>query len=137
MLTGRLAAEDVSGQHGTSAAENFILPARDFRHPLARAVVALRKRLALHPDQRTALADELSSLAEAPLAQPTPGLSGAGVALNLSADAALLAAPRTGTANIAAVQARLWTLALALDGALPDASAPALGPARAGLRPGL
>ena len=137
MLMGRLAAEDVSGQHGQSAPQNFILPARAFHHPLARAIVDLRRRLALHPDQRTDLADELSSLAEAPLAQPTPGLSGSGVAVNLSASAALLASPRAHAADVAVVQARLWTLALALDGALPDASARALAEAREDLRHGI
>ncbi len=136
-LTGRLNAEDVSGQHGQSAPEDFVLPAREFHHPLARAIVDLRRRLALHPDQHLDLADELSSLAEAPLAQPTPGLSGAGVALNLSASAALLGAQRAHAAEIEAVQARLWTLALALDGALPDASARALAQAREDLRHGM
>ncbi len=137
MLTGRLTAEDVSGQRGQGAPADFVLPAREFRHPLARAIAELRRRLALHPDQRLELADEVSSLAEAPLAQPTPGLTGAGIALNLSAGAALLASPRAHAADIAAVQARLWTLALALDGALPDASARALAQAREDLRHGI
>ncbi len=137
MLTGRLSAEDVSGQHGQSAPADFVLPARVFRHPLARAIAELRRRLALHPDQRAELADELSALAEAPLAQQTPGLSSAGVALNLAAGAALLAGPTAQAPEIAQAQARLWTLALALDGALPDASARALAEARDTLRHGI
>jgi uncharacterized protein (TIGR02302 family) len=136
-MTARLEAQDVSGQHGQSEAAEIVLPARPFRHPLARAVADLRRRIALHPEARGEAADELGALAEAPLAQPVPGLPAAGIALNLSAAAALLGAPHATPAEIDQVQARLWTLALALDGALPDASARALAEAREDLRRGI
>ena len=137
-MTGRLQAQDVSGQHGQGAPVDFVLPAREFHHPLARAIVELRRRLALHPGDRAAAADELSALAEAPLPQPAQGLPQSGVTVNLAASAFLLASREGGRAPVLAeVQGRLWTLALALDGALPDASARALAEARENLRHGI
>ncbi len=135
-MTGTLLARDVSGQHGQSLPADFLLPARPFRHPLARAIADLRRRLALHPDHPADAATDLAALAEAPPTPAVPGLSPAGVMLNLSAAAAALSA-KPADATIAAVQERLWNLALALDGALPDASARALDEARENLRRGL
>ncbi len=135
-MTGTLLARDVSGQHGQSPPAEFLLPARPFRHPLARAIADLRRRLALHPDHPADSATDLAALAEAPPTPAVPGLSPAGVMLNLSAAAAALSAKPTDS-TIAAVQERLWNLALALDGALPDASARALDEARENLRRGL
>ena len=135
-MTGTLLARDVSGQHGQSLPAEFLLPARPFRHPLARAIADLRRRLALHPDHPADAATDLAALAEAPPTPAVPGLSPAGVMLNLSAAAAALSA-KPADPTIAAVQERLWNLALALDGALPDASARALDEARENLRRGL
>ena len=137
VLTGRLLAQDVSGQHGQSGPIDFILPAHEFHHPLARAIADLRRRLALHPDTREQAADELAALAEAPLERPVPGLRQSGIALNLSAAASLLGASHPGRPQVDEVQARLWTLALALDGALPDRSARELADARENLRHGI
>ncbi len=132
-VTGVLDARDVSGQHASSAPVDFVLPARQFHHPLARAIADLRRRLALHPDQTDEAATELGALAEAPLAPAVAGLAGSGVILNLSAAAALLEA-KPDAAAVAQVQQRLWMLALALDGALPDAATAALDEARENLR---
>ena len=138
IMTGRLFVQDVSGQHGQSSPADFVLPARAFRHPLARAIADLRRRLALHPGGRMETADELRALAEAPLSQPAQGLPASGVALNLAASASLLGSAEGGHPPVLAeVQERLWTLALALDGALPDASARALAQAREDLRRGI
>lgn len=136
-MTARLDAEDVSGQHGRSVHAELVLPARPFHHPLARAIADLRRRLALHPDTRGDLAGELDALAGAAMTQKLAGLPAAGVALNLSAASTLLAAPAASTGQVAEVQGRLWILALALDGALPDASARALADAQADLRHGI
>jgi uncharacterized protein (TIGR02302 family) len=132
-MTGRLEVRDVSGQKGEGAPADFVLPARTFHHPLARAIADLRRRLALHPDQTGETADELSALAEAPVTPPVAGLSAAGTTVNLAATAAVLGDHPT-PAGVDQVQARLWTLALALDGALPDAAAAALDEARENLR---
>jgi uncharacterized protein (TIGR02302 family) len=138
-MTGRLMAHDVSGQTGSSDPVDFVLPARSFHHPLARAIAELRQRLALHPNQSAEAAADLAALAEAPFAPNDPsGLSQSAVVLNLAAAAALItAAPSPQAANLAQAQARLWTLALALDGALPDAAARALAEAQERLRQGL
>ncbi len=145
-MTGRLVVRDVSGQTGQSLPVDFVLPARSFRHPLARAIADLRRRLALNPDHPQDAADDLSALAEAPQVQPVRGLAPSAITLNMAAIAALLtpdpAHPQPGAATIAPAaiaqaQDRLWTLALALDGALPDASARALAEARADLKRGL
>ncbi len=138
LMSARLAGTDVSGQHGESPPEKFILPAREFHHPLARAVAELRRRLALHPDRPADIADELATLGEAPLERTAYGVSPAGAALNLSAAAAVLRTAHGPSAEaVAGVQARLWELALALDGALPDASAKALAQAQDRLRHGI
>ncbi len=138
-MTARLIARDVSGQSASSDAVAFVLPARGFRHPLARAIADLRQRLALHPDAPADAAADLAALAEAPFAPNDPsGLSQSAVVLNLAATAALLdASPHPEAAIFAQVEARLWTLALALDGALPNASARALAEAQERLREGL
>ncbi len=135
-VTGALDARDVSGQHGQGAPADFVLPARTFHHPLARAIADLRRRLALHPDQAAVAADDLAALAEAPLAPPVPGLAPSGITLNMAAAAALLGAHPSAPA-VAQAQTRLWLLALALDGALPDAAASALDEVREDLRRGL
>lgn len=139
MLSGRLVARDVSGQSGAGASVDFVLPARSFHHPLARAIADLRRRVALHPDETADAAADLAALAEAPFAPNDPsGLSATGVVLNLTTAATLLgSAPHPPAALVAQAQARLWTLALALDGALPDASARALAQAQQRLREGL
>jgi uncharacterized protein (TIGR02302 family) len=132
-MTGRLLARDVSGQRGEGAPADFVLPARTFHHPLARAIADVRRRLALHPDRADTAATDLAALAEAPPIPPVPGLSSAGVTLNLAAAAAILADAPSPPA-IEQAQARLWTLALALDGALPNAAEAALEAARNDLR---
>ncbi len=138
-MTARLTAHDVSGQTASSDPVDFVLPARNFHHPLARAIAELRQRLALHPDESADAASDLAALAEAPFAPNDPsGLSQSAVVLNLAAAAALLtASPHPSTAALAQAESRLWTLALALDGALPDAAARALAEAQERLREGL
>src|SRR3546814_4470474 len=48
-----LHATDTAGQTGESKAIRAILPERIFNHPVARAVVAERKRLVADPEQNT------------------------------------------------------------------------------------
>jgi uncharacterized protein (TIGR02302 family) len=130
-MSARLTGKDVSGQSGTSETVTFILPARDFKNPLAKAIVEARRRLALHPDAPQDVAGDLAALAEAKLPPKLPdGLPGSGVILNLAAASAVLGGPHPAVAAIAEVEARLWTLALALDGGLPDENARALAVAQ-------
>jgi uncharacterized protein (TIGR02302 family) len=61
-----LEASDAIGQTGVSAAMSVTLPERVFHHPVARAIVAERKRLALDSGARREVARALSEIAEAP-----------------------------------------------------------------------
>lgn len=45
-----LFARDAAGQEGTSQPHRFTLPERPFNHPVARAIIAERKRLAADPE---------------------------------------------------------------------------------------
>ncbi len=104
-----LVAKAVSGLVGSSADATFTLPERAFQHPVARALIAVRKMLSLKPDDRAAAIhelDQLSWLREAWQNDP-------GGFLNLRAIAALLGKPPPGVVDEA--QARLWTLALHLE----------------------
>jgi uncharacterized protein (TIGR02302 family) len=130
-MSARLTGKDVSGQSGASDAVTFILPARDFKNPLARAIVDTRRRLALHPDAPQDVAGDLAALAEAPMPPKMPeGLAPSGVILNLAAVSAVLGAAHPQASVVAEAQQRLWALALALDGGLPDENARALAEAQ-------
>ncbi|MCQ9154804.1 DUF4175 domain-containing protein [Acidomonas methanolica] len=59
-----LRATSVSGLDGRSRAVTFRLPARPFHDPIARALVALRRRLALGQENRITAANELRALTD-------------------------------------------------------------------------
>ena len=61
-----LRAEDEAGNLGTSEPLVMELPARQFREPLARAVVEQRRVLAQTPSQRSAVAKSLDALTLSP-----------------------------------------------------------------------
>ena len=118
-VTGRLVATDAAGQIGQSPDARFTLPARPFRNPLARAVLDVRKRLALGREPPAQAADDLQALGDTPgeFAQDTS------LYLNLTADASFLRLPgdvATDRASGALDEAtdRLWQLALALEDGL-------------------
>lgn len=122
-----LEARDVSGQAGRSETAHFTLPARDFKNGLARAIADLRRRLALRQETPEEAASDLDALAQTPKA-----FAGhAGVYLNTVSVAALLRDRRDGVPE---AQRRLWILALALDGALPELSQEALNDAMQALK---
>ncbi len=124
-----LDARDVSGQTAESDAAHFTLPARDFKNGLARAIADLRRRMALKQESPEDAAADLDALAQTPKA-----FAGhAGVYLNTVAVAALLRANHA-PAGIAEAQRRLWIVALALDGALPEMSQQALNEAMEALK---
>jgi uncharacterized protein (TIGR02302 family) len=131
-MDGTLTARDVSGQTGTSVAAHFTLPAREFHNGLARAIIDLRRRLALRDERPLEAAADLDALSMSP-----GGFAGhSGLYLNLVAVAALLREDAS-TAGIADAQARLWIVALALDGGLPEPSEAALERAKNDLRQAL
>lgn len=112
-----LDAVDGKGQHGRSETIEVTLPERPFRHPLARAVIELRKRFVAKPDEQEEVAATLSNLGTSPIAQAM----GAGVPLSLH-----VAGRRTFEAQTdqdrQSVVAMLWDLALFIeDGGLSSA----------------
>jgi uncharacterized protein (TIGR02302 family) len=130
-MRAHLSATDVSGQSAQSPDAVFTLPARQFRNPLARALGDLRRRFALNPTDQEAAASDIDALSEARAA-----FGGrTGIFLNLAAVSALLRDVH-GTAAFTEAEDRLYTIAMALDGLLPDASARALAEARENLRQG-
>lgn len=62
----QLVAKDHPGQEGRSEAIRTVLPERIFNHPVARALVELRKQLTLNPDARLPVVQALSGIYEHP-----------------------------------------------------------------------
>ncbi len=127
-VVATLAAKDAPGQRATSAEAGFMLPERPFKNPLARAVLDIRKRLSIAPEDHGQAANDLSALADAPEAFD----NNAGVALALTSTATLL--ERSGEpADVAEAQSRLWSLALQLEDDAVSRTAQAVQAARQAL----
>jgi uncharacterized protein (TIGR02302 family) len=124
-VVGRLVARDAIGQRGTSADATFTLPERPFSNPVARALIAVRKGLSLHPENRDAAMEALMGIAAAPEAFGND----IGIYLNLSAVVSLLAHDHEPAA-VPEAQEVLWQLALRLENVSPDRTARALDVAR-------
>jgi len=62
----RLAAEDAIGQRDLSYPVRLVLPERIFNHPVARALVELRKQLSIDPDARLPVIRSLADLYSRP-----------------------------------------------------------------------
>ena len=62
----QLVAKDQPGQEGRSEALRTVLPERIFNHPVARALVELRKQLTLDPERRLPVVQALSGIYEHP-----------------------------------------------------------------------
>ena len=106
-MNATLTARDVSGQTNTSAAAHFTLPERMFHNGLARAIIELRRRLALQDERPLEAAADLDALSQSP-----GGFAGhSGLYLNLVSVAALLRDDQSAAA-MADAQARLWIVAL-------------------------
>lgn len=59
----RLRAKDAAGQVGHSADAKLVLPEREFRHPVARAIIEQRKRLTSEPEKRRDIIRALDEIA--------------------------------------------------------------------------
>ena len=59
-------AEDGAGQRGVAPVQRIVLPVRPFRHPVARAIIDLRRRLVTTPKARRSIARALLRLALQP-----------------------------------------------------------------------
>lgn len=62
----RLAAEDAIGQQDLSYPVRLVLPERIFNHPVARALVELRKQLSIDPDARLPVIRSLADIYSRP-----------------------------------------------------------------------
>jgi soluble cytochrome b562 len=62
----RLAAEDAIGQRDLSYPVRLVLPERIFNHPVARALVELRKQLSIDPDARLPVIRSLTDIYSRP-----------------------------------------------------------------------
>jgi uncharacterized protein (TIGR02302 family) len=62
----RLEAVDGIDQRGQSEPQEMVLPARPFQHPVARAIIEQRRRLAAEPEQREEVVAALDHLSRAP-----------------------------------------------------------------------
>ncbi len=105
-----LEARDGRGQSGFSDRFAMILPERDFAHPVARAIIEQRKRLAVEPENRVAIAGSIMMIA----IEPEAYSEDLGVYLSLVMAQARLMHGRQD-ADIAAVQELLWDTALHVE----------------------
>jgi uncharacterized protein (TIGR02302 family) len=128
----RLVARDAIDQVGMSEDARLVLPERTFRHPVAQAIIAQRRRLdpAAPAVPRQEVAARLAAIGERPDAFGGDVV----VSLALSVSAARLLNDRNG---VASVRGLLWAAALALDeGDVPRAEK-ALAEAREKLKQAL
>lgn len=106
----RLKATDVAGQEASSEPANFVLPEREFDHPVARAIIEQRKRLTTEPEQRKSIYAELGEIAARPGAYEHDTV----VFLTLIAARSRLRYER-GEAAIPPVRDLLWETALRVE----------------------
>lgn len=109
-VTIKLRATDVAGQVTYSDDAKVILPEREFRHPVARAIIEQRKRLATEPHRRRSIFLGLSEIAARPKAFDEDNV----VFLGLIAARSRLRHEKEKTA-IKPVRDLLWALALRVE----------------------
>jgi uncharacterized protein (TIGR02302 family) len=131
-VRGKLIARDAPGQSGESDVAELVLPQRVFQNPIARALVAMRRGLSLHPEDRDDALAGLDQLMLAP--QAFAGDFGGFLAL---ADIHSQLARDPAPSAIPEVQQHMWELALRLEDGLADRSARALDAANRAAREAL
>jgi uncharacterized protein (TIGR02302 family) len=127
-----LVARDGAGQEGRSRAAEALLPEREFRHPVAQALVALRRQMSLTPEDRNGPRNELDRISSDPAAFEDD----ARTFLALRAARARILRDRRPEA-VDEVQQLLWETALALEEGRDTRTARALAEAREALRDAL
>ncbi len=131
-VVGRLIAQDILKQTGTSDDTVLTLPERPFTNPIARTLIEMRKGLSLHPDDR----DDVLAGLDALLLRPQDFAGDYSGWLNLSALYSLMVRDKTDT-MIAQAQSRRWDLALHLEEGRAEQTARALEAARQAAREAL
>jgi uncharacterized protein (TIGR02302 family) len=128
----RLVALDGAGQQGRSEEVRLVLPERAFNHPVARAMIELRKALSRAPADRVPVLRGLEALAGAPEAFEHD----VATQLALRLARAQLRLDRRPEA-VGEVQELLWEAALALEEGRDGRTARALAEAREAMREAL
>ncbi|MGE0155208.1 MAG: TIGR02302 family protein [Reyranellaceae bacterium] len=105
-----LVALDGADQEGRSTRVSFVLPERQFRNPVAQALILLRKALTRNPDDRAQVAEGLARLGGQP--QLFSGDTVVYLALRMAANRLIL---DPSFASIGDVQKLLWETALRLE----------------------
>ncbi len=131
-VTARLRAHDGREQEGLSDEAQFKLPERMFTHPVARALIDIRRALAVSADRRAAML-RLDEVNLAPAAYGDDIV----VYLGVVAARARLQRDRRRSAAAGEVQALLWELALRVEEGVSTRTAQALEDARAHLQDAL
>src|SRR5271165_496704 len=131
-VIAHLVARDAPGLTGTSADAAFALPMRPFRNPIARALIAVRQGLSLHPEDRKAAEDGIDAVLE----QTDELADDFGAVIALGATAGLLAEDESDGA-VTEAQSRLWNLALHFEEGDTERTARALDAARQAAREAL
>jgi uncharacterized protein (TIGR02302 family) len=107
----RLVARDAQGQIGASAPITMTLPERKFYHPVARAIIEQRKKLARDPEQKDSVAEALRGLN----AQPEAYDGNVAVFLSLNLAWRRLSTDTLSKEDLAKLEEQLWDTALALE----------------------
>lgn len=131
-VTARLIGHDALNQEGASEPAHFEIPERPFRNPVARALIAIRKELTLHPDHPE---DALAGLDDL-IQQPQAFGNDAGAFVNLGAIYYLLVLQRSPE-GVSEAQDRLWQLALHMEEGQTERTARDLDAARQAAREAL
>ena len=124
-VIARLVARDSPGQTGESASVELMLPERVFTNPVARALIAARRGLSVHPDNR----DDAVGMLDALLLTPQAFGTDFGAYANLGALYYLMEFDKSAGA-VDQAQQRMWQLALHMEEGLSDQTARELEEAR-------
>jgi uncharacterized protein (TIGR02302 family) len=131
-VIAKLVARDALGQQGESSDAELTLPERPFANPLARALIAIRRGLSLHPDDRDAAVNGIDAI----LTQPDAFKDDYSAYLTLGAIYYQLEFDKSAQA-IDQVQQTLWQLALHIEEGGTERTARALEQARQAARDAL
>jgi uncharacterized protein (TIGR02302 family) len=131
-VIAKLVGRDALNQAGESSEAEFVLPERPFQNPVARALMAIRRGLSLHPEDRAAAANGLDTL----LMEPQALGGDYSAFINLGAIYYLLERNKSPDA-IGEAQQRMWELALHLEEGQTERTARALDEARQAARDAL
>jgi uncharacterized protein (TIGR02302 family) len=128
-VVGRLIARDATGQTGASADATFELAERPFQNPVARLLIAARKSLSIHPDDRGDALEALDGLMQ----RPDLLAGDLGAFLNLSGTYYDLVRNHSDAA-VPEVQDMMWQLALHMEEGQTEQTARSLEEARQAAR---